>query len=792
LDAPAITPGLGALIFNNPTTTFTISSTGHFLQFNGASSSIEVLAGSHVLNTPVKVDNTLLNITVSSGLLTLEQPLTEAAGSTSSISVAGPGQLLNSMNSITINGSFSVADGTFVNYNGGSVSGVSSVGSETISEVSFTIDGTVSVLNTGAVSAGSGSFLGTLDAMINGGTVTIMNTGPITNAGNGSFFSTDNLTINGGSVLNSNSGSVGVNGLIGSYILAQSNLIMNGGTLTNTNTGVVSSQGIGSLIEAIGAFTVNGGTVVNNDTVWTPLLNIGRAGTVAGSGLFQNVNRAPTIQVVNAGTVIPGGPGLGDAPGVMTIQGSYSQSGTLGINVLNSSSFSQLNVTGMVNLAGNLETAFSPGANVMPGETFAIVQAGSVTGAFSKLINFNIPNLAPRVQYFPTYVLLSFTPAASNYPDYFETLFASNNHINLRLERQMGQLRDHFHERAENSPLSAKSNTFYFIAAEPEPEVTVIRNEDPRQLGFVRYQQTEEKQEQLKRAISSCEEYPWNFYLGPTGDIGNVLTKKDGAGFSYWSAGALAGFDYAFSQAGVGLLVNYDHIKGSGANHWGKFDINHAHANLYATYSPTSMPELAVNGILGGGYDWIDIDRNAGIKTVPAVGKGSPRGGEFDALLGLEYAFDRSKFCAMPECLQVVPLVSLQYTYLHAGKYRERGAGLFDLHFSSQTAQSLRSTLGARLNYTWKWTDVVFTPELNLGWQREFLDKARILSFTPVDFAVPTASLKMPGAGRNVALLGVDFLVMLFDKYGIEASYDFEWNSLYHDQFFYVGCNFRF
>ena len=146
----------------------------------------------------------------------------------------------------------------------------------------------------------------------------------------------------------------------------------------------------------------------------------------------------------------------------------------------------------------------------------------------------------------------------------------------------------------------------------------------------------------------------------------------------------------------------------------------------------------------------------------------------------------------MPERLQIIPLVSIQYIHLNVKKYHEHGAGLFDLNFASQTAKSLRSTLGTRINYSWEWTNVVFTPELNLGWQREFFDKSRHVRFVPADFDVPTSSLTMPRSGRDVALAGVDFLVTFFDKYGLEASYDFEWNSLYRDHFFYIGCNFRF
>jgi hypothetical protein len=866
LDTIAITPGLNQLIFDNAATSFTILSNGNFLQFNGANSSIDVLAGGHVILSPVHLNNTLVNVSTS-GILLLLKPVTEAVASTSSMELNGPGQLLNELNTVDIAGSFSVFSGTLTNlntapvaagqgsliqtgldfivnggtaantnsgmvtggrgallnsaqaftFNGGSVietnisavTGVTAEGAVMQCGTDLTINGgTVTISNSGSVSnGGNGCFLGAPNGFMNGGVVTIANSGPISTQAAGSFFSLLDLTINNGSVTNSNSGSVTNNVSIGSFIFTLSNLTVNGGTLKNTNIGATSLNGIGALIEADGIFAVNGGIFINDATVWTPTLNIGPAGTVAGSGLFQNINRAQTMQFVNAGSVVPGGPGPGDAPGIMTIQGSYTQSGRLVVNLLNPSAFSQLHVTGAgafgkAHLGGNLEVAFSEGAAVLPGETFAIVQANNgVTGTFSDLINLNIPNLLPHVQYFPTFALLSFTPIATTYLNYLETLFASNNHINIRLGRQMQQLRNRFSttEIAPREIKEEKSKRLFFLAQQEtsssqiSPQLTAcadISSPMNNQLAFFRFSPTEQKQEQLRRVVAEPREegtelHPWNFYFGPTGDLGHVFTKKDSTGFNYWSAGALTGFDYAFSQVGLGLLLNYDHIAGHGAHHWGKFDIDELHANLYATYAPKSLPEFALNAILGGGCDWYSIHRHTGIDTIPEVAKGKPRGAEFDALLGLEYAIKNKH-------LQIIPLVSIQYIHLNVQKYQEHGAGLFDLKFASQTAKSLRSTLGTRVNYSWQWTNVVFTPELNLGWQREFFDKSRPVRFVPADFDVPSASLTMPRSGRDVALAGVDFLVTFFDKYGLEASYDFEWNSLYHDHFFYVGCNFRF
>jgi hypothetical protein len=48
------------------------------------------------------------------------------------------------------------------------------------------------------------------------------------------------------------------------------------------------------------------------------------------------------------------------------------------------------------------------------------------------------------------------------------------------------------------------------------------------------------------------------------------------------------------------------------------------------------------------------------------------------------------------------------------------------------------------------------------------------------------------GAGRNTFQAGLDLMFTMFNQYGIEVSYDFEWNKLFHDQAFYVGFNVEF
>ncbi len=792
--------GLNQLIFNSPANstsyTITYNATTGYIQFNGASPQLLVLAGTHVISTHLDFDGSSpLAITVSdpAGMLTLEQGFQNLG--TQDVTFTGPGQLtlqwngLNSIDDYNIfsisPGDFIVTSGTFVNSNNIPIPvGGDSNGTELDPNNLLITGGSVQVINSATVTgdaSGSSIFPFVGMAVSNGSSLMVMNSGTVTGSvgtGGGSFIAAiSNCNISDGStVLISNSGTIQntVSG-IGAYITTTQTFNLIDGTATVQNSGMVGPNCFGSAIYAEtiaitegSLLTSNTGQVTGNGigvAINAVTINIAAAGTMAGNGVFQGI-AGGTTQVTNGGTVIAGSLAAGSSPGNMLIQGSYIQTsaGTLVINLANPSSFSQLNVTGTAQLAGNLEVAFSPGASVTPGSSYKIVTAnGGVTGQFADIIPMNGAFL---LEYFPTYVLLT-SIMGNAYVNYAEPLFSSINHINIRLDRQMAQLRERFSRyRVKFESMTAATEE---LLVENSPELNP---------------QVEEKQEQLKERIVECDR-SWNFYFGPTGDIGRVLAKKQAQGFHYDTVGAQAGFDYAFSDLGVGFLFDYDHIHGRVDQQWGKFHINQTHGSVYATYIRKPEPQLSFNWILGGGYEWYTICRN----VASSVAKGTPQGVEFDALVGMEYTFEKKGMCGMPEHLQVVPLINLQYIYLHVNKYLEHGAGMFGLQYDSQNVRSLRSTLGTRINYSWEWTNVVFKPEVNLGWQWEFFDKNRHIGVSGGGFGT---NLLLPQPGRNVALAGIDFLVTFFDKYGIEASYDFEWNNLYLDHFFYVGCNFKF
>ncbi len=364
----------------------------------------------------------------------------------------------------------------------------------------------------------------------------------------------------------------------------------------------------------------------------------------------------------------------------------------------------------------------------------------------------------------------------------------------------MQNLRYRFAKPDESEPKSKKS--FFKTAGAASAQspqlaalpIQTVSNElvadSQNSLAFLGWHRRDhgKKKECEQPRICCPEERHWNIYFGPLGTVGEIQNKNNQPGYSDWSVGGVVGFDYAFEQVGIGFLGDYENINGSVNSNWGKFDINQAHFSFYMTYVPKSVSRLSFDGIVGGGYDWYDIHRN----TSGGTTRGTPHGKEFDALFGLAYnAYGRQDWCG-PTKLQVTPMVNLQYIYLDTNKYNEHGAELFDFSVHSQVNQSLRSTLGTWLSYAWDWTNFSFTPELYLAWQREYLDHNHSLSASSLVIVEPTQSLTVIGAGRNTLQVGLDLMFTMFNQYGIEVSYDFEWNSLFHDNAFYVGFNVEF
>ncbi len=306
-------------------------------------------------------------------------------------------------------------------------------------------------------------------------------------------------------------------------------------------------------------------------------------------------------------------------------------------------------------------------------------------------------------------------------------------------------------------------------------------------LGFLNFQ-TLRKNEQTRNKNPA----PWRTYFGPTANVGQVKNRQSQLGAGYSTFGGLFGFDYTFSQSALGFLFDYEYINANVNRNEGHFCANTYHVHAYTTIVPRSTPNFAINMIAAGGEAWYSVRRNIKTPSGHLSTKGKTRGAEVDGLFGMQYLFAHDRFSAVPRHFEIIPFINAQYIYAGVGAYKEREAGIADLKFYKQGFQSLRSTLGTWLQYTAHWKNFSFIPLFDFAWQREYLDETHHLYSKPLHVPSKKRVTKIYGSGRDTFLAGVDFMFEFYQRYGLEVSYDFEYNNMYNNNAFFVGFNARF
>jgi Ca2+-binding RTX toxin-like protein len=159
-----------------------------------------------------------------------------------------------------------------------------------------------------------------------------------------------------------------------------------GGTngLTQSTAGTTTLSGTSAYT---GTTTISGGTLLVDGSI-TSAVNVSAAGTLGGSGSVGAVN--------NAGVVSPG-----DSPGILTINGGYTQTGSLTdeIQGVTPGQFDQLAVNGTVVLSGALNPSLLNAFLPAKGSSFTLINndgSDSVTGSFTGLPQGAEFNVGPR------------------------------------------------------------------------------------------------------------------------------------------------------------------------------------------------------------------------------------------------------------------------------------------------------------------------------------------------------------------------------------------------------------
>ena len=488
----------------------------------------------------------------------------------------------------------------------------------------------------------------------------------------------------------------------------QSNLVVNGTATVET-----------------GLLSVNGNLVASNVVV-NQNATLGGAGTI-----YSNVN-------VSGGNLAPG-----NSPGTLTVAGNLVLTGANStiIEIESPTNFDRIVVGGQATLGGALNIEAYGGNTFAYGQQYNFLQAGNITGNFASItapetfrgrfLNSGTvgtiliaPDTYTRVAVTPNQVQVAkaldrFIPATSGdellisttldlqtaeqYPAAFDQIMPGfyESLANIAIEQAFAQTQM-LNQRISSVRLGAAG--FQAIGGISQP---LLHDKNGKSASDAK---------DASPIVESATATNWNTWALGTGMFSRSTNLGSLQNYNNDAGGFLVGADYRWSENFVtGLYGGYDYsyaeYNGGGSTKGNGFN--------FGTYASYAKDGYYADAVIGGGYTGFQTQRSIEFSTIDRTASADPNSGQFTAGLNLGKDFEVGKFT-------LGPIVGAQYTYAGIGSFTESGAESLDLSLGQQNANSLRSTLGGRIAYTWNVNQkIAVIPEVRMFWQHEFLNNPR-------------------------------------------------------------------
>jgi fibronectin-binding autotransporter adhesin len=514
-----------------------------------------------------------------------------------------------------------------------------------------------------------------------------------------------------------------------------------------------------------GVFTTGGGLTVFQNAL------LGGAGIINGN-------------VFNNGIVSPG-----NSPGTLTINGNYVQSsgGTLQIEPGD-----LLWVSGNASLAGTLRLMAA--GKLKYGQQITFLRAGSISGEFDQIAMPDPDRFRGRLLVeggtgtllvAPTsYTLVAETTNQRNVAKALDSFIPAKNNdretvslaLDLQSEEQypaaFDQIAPTYYESlglitieqafAQTQQLNQRLSAVRLGARGFQAiglESPLVHDKDGKSVM--------ESKDVIPQ--SAIRDPNWSLWAMGNGQFARLSSIDQLPNTTFNSGGFLVGADYTFGNSEnpkskienprltVGLFTGYQYTWAD-AGDAGSTQINSALFGGYATYR---QGRFYADGVLGGGYNGYRVRRSIEFSTIDRTARSQPNGGQLNASLNLGYDWQAGKFT-------FGPIVGGQYTYAGIAGFTETGADSLNLRVAQQNINSLRTTLGGRVAYTWNVTDkIALIPELRMFWQHEFLNNPRNISSSLDGGAGPTFGYETTAPARDSVFAGA----------GVSAQFGERWNA---------------
>ncbi len=697
--------------------------------------------------------------------------------------------------------------------NSGNYTLVSTVGLVNATSVNFvaahgqntTLFGNFTTTNNTVVYTVTGATSGGTDIRNNGGpnTPIIANyniTGPtitigLTNTVNALTFSSNSpLTIQSNGDLTVTSGTLAVQTgssvVSGGTLNTPGNLDKNGaGELDlQSNTNV---NGTANVVE--GLLSVNG-QLNANSVVVDPNATLGGAGVIVASNVVVNGNLSP-----------------GNSPGTLNVVGNLVLTGANStvIEIASPTNFDRIVVTGTATLGGKLNARGYGGYTIAPGSRFDFLQAGSIVGAYDSIVapeglraRFLSSGTVGTLLFGPgSYVPMAINQNQRNVAKALDTFVVATNGDRLAVSIALDSLTTAQFPAAFDQIMPGFYESLANIAIEQAFNQTQMLNQriSSVRLGAAGFQaiggisqpllhdkngKSAAEAKDANPIVESATATNWNAWALGTGmfsrttDLGRLQNYNNDAG------GFLVGSDYRWSENFVtGLYGGYDYsyaeYNGGGSTKGNSFS--------FGTYASYEKDGYYADAVIGGGYTGFQTQRSIEFSTIDRTASADPNSGQFTAGINLGKDFEVGKFT-------LGPIVGAQYTYAGIGSFTESGAESLDLSLGQQNANSLRSTLGGRVAYTWNLNQkIALIPEVRMFWQHEFLNNPRNINASLDGGSGAAFGYETTDPYRNSVFAGAGVTAQFGKNLSGSVFYNINFGSqTYQNNMVSAGLNFSF
>ena len=518
------------------------------------------------------------------------------------------------------------------------------------------------------------------------GNATVVNDGLIDSSSVNNGWSVGSIEGSGNIQLGPQPFTIGSNGLSTAIM----GVISGPGTLTKTGLGTLTLAGTNTYT---GLTTIVAGGLSVSGSL-TSDVAVSSSGTLSGTGRVGNVT--------NGGTVSPGSNGVGSLS-----VATYSGHGALNI-LINGASVPTLNVLGAADITGGTVTV--SGSHFSVGQ-YNILQSNALTGTFATV---NSPGslflIAPV--YTDTDVRLRISFATP-----FATLAQTTNQRNLASNI----------EEFKTTTTPEYTQAITSLAQLPVAQIPNAFNQlsgdalvSFQEINFQNATVFNKGMRQRAVNISSgsyglwAQGMGWRESVDGNSSMGSPATHATMGGFQ-------AGYDYALAEGLlIGMSGGYGKTSVDVMDRDSTGDATSIHSGLYAQYAQEGWQTSAGTALTSASnhmtrtFHYGTFDGNATARFASRL---------FSSFVETRYALHPQ------ESLTVFPSLSLRHTHLGQDAFTESGGSGLDLAVEHRSFNSLKSGLGASLNYS-------FDPHsssrsfiaLTAAWEHEWSDNENSLS----------------------------------------------------------------